>query len=110
MEVVTRAGIPDCVVEMQQGAVAAVSSDDIILAGLAAQDPQTEVVGRVLRRRPYGVGMTEGAATWSASSTACWSRAATTAPWRSINTWLGNYLVPLPNPHPRSTATVAQPS
>jgi polar amino acid transport system substrate-binding protein len=35
-------------VELQRGRVAAVSSDDVILAGLAAQDPTTEVVGRPL--------------------------------------------------------------
>ena len=44
----TLPGIPDCVVELQHGRVAAVSSDDVLLAGLAAQDPQTEVVGRSL--------------------------------------------------------------
>lgn len=48
LDVVTLPGIPDCVVELQAGRVAAVSSDNIILGGLAAQDPQTEVVGRDL--------------------------------------------------------------
>jgi polar amino acid transport system substrate-binding protein len=57
LDVVARRGIPDCVVEMQRGRVSAVSSDDVILAGLAAQDPQTEVVGRALDHSSYGVGM-----------------------------------------------------
>jgi polar amino acid transport system substrate-binding protein len=50
-------GIPDCVLEMQRGRVAAVSSDDVILAGLAAQDPNTRVVGRALDSSRYAVGM-----------------------------------------------------
>lgn len=57
VEVVTLPGIPDCVLEMQRGRVAAVSSDDVILAGLAAQDPNTEVVGRALDNSRYAVGM-----------------------------------------------------
>lgn len=57
LDVVTLPGIPDCVVALQQGKVDAVSSDDGILAGMAAQDPQTEVVGRSLATADYGVGM-----------------------------------------------------
>ncbi|MDT7580431.1 MAG: polar amino acid transport system substrate-binding protein [Pseudonocardiales bacterium] len=57
LDVVAPRGIPDCIVELQRGRVAAVSSDDIILAGLAAQDPQTQVVGRALATGGYAVGM-----------------------------------------------------
>jgi polar amino acid transport system substrate-binding protein len=57
LQVVTLPGIPDCVVALQQGKVAAVSSDDGILAGMAAQDPQTKVVGRALAQTQYSVGM-----------------------------------------------------
>jgi polar amino acid transport system substrate-binding protein len=57
LQVETLAGIPDCVLEMQRGRVAAVSSDDVILAGLAAQDPNTRVVGRALDTSRYAVGM-----------------------------------------------------
>jgi polar amino acid transport system substrate-binding protein len=57
LDVLSLPGIPDCVVELQRGRVAAVSSDDVILAGLAAQDPQTEVVGRALDSSRYAVGM-----------------------------------------------------
>jgi polar amino acid transport system substrate-binding protein len=59
--VVTEAGIPDCVIDMQLGQVAAVSTDDVILAGLSAQDPQTEVVGRPLDSTGYGIGMSKDA-------------------------------------------------
>lgn len=57
VKVVTLPGIPDCVVELQAGRVQAVSSDDFILAGLAAQDPQLAVVGRPLDRALYAVGV-----------------------------------------------------
>jgi polar amino acid transport system substrate-binding protein len=61
LDVVTLPGIPDCMVELQRGRVAAVSSDDVILAGLAAQDPQTKVVGRALASARYAIGMSPGA-------------------------------------------------
>lgn len=57
LQVESLPGIPDCVLEMQRGRVAAVSSDDVILAGLAAQDPNTRVVGRALATARYAVGM-----------------------------------------------------
>jgi polar amino acid transport system substrate-binding protein len=60
LDVLSLTGIPDCVLEMQRGRVAAVSSDDVILAGLAAQDPNTEVVGRALDSARIGVGIRPG--------------------------------------------------
>jgi polar amino acid transport system substrate-binding protein len=57
LQVESLTGIPDCVLEMQRGRVAAVSSDDVILAGLAAQDPNTRVVGPALDTSRYAVGM-----------------------------------------------------
>lgn len=47
----------DCLVMLEQGEVAAVSTDDAILAGLAAQDPQTHIVGPSLEAEPYGIGV-----------------------------------------------------
>lgn len=50
----------DCLVMLQQGQVDAISTDDTILAGLAAQDPYTEVVGGRFTEEPYGVGVPKG--------------------------------------------------
>jgi polar amino acid transport system substrate-binding protein len=50
----------DCLVMLQQGQTDAISTDDTILAGLAAQDPYTEVVGSRFTEEPYGVGMPKG--------------------------------------------------
>ena len=47
----------DCLVMLQQGQVDAVSTDDGLLKGLAAQDPNFEVVGESLGLEPYGVGI-----------------------------------------------------
>jgi polar amino acid transport system substrate-binding protein len=47
----------DCLVMLQQGQVAAVSTDDVILAGMAAQDPTTKIVGDRFTEEPYGIGV-----------------------------------------------------
>ena len=53
--------LSDCLVALQQGQVDAVSTDDTILAGLAEQDPNTEVVGPPMADDPYGIGVAKGA-------------------------------------------------
>jgi polar amino acid transport system substrate-binding protein len=50
----------DCLVLLQQGAVQAMSTDDTILQGLQAQDPNLKVVGavpgdRVFSNEPHGL-------------------------------------------------------
>jgi polar amino acid transport system substrate-binding protein len=50
----------DCLVVLQQRQVDAVSTDDAILAGLAAQDPYTELVGGSISAEPYGIGIPKG--------------------------------------------------
>jgi polar amino acid transport system substrate-binding protein len=47
----------DCLVMVQQNQVDAVSTDDAILAGMAAQDPYVHVVGQSLGEEPYGIGI-----------------------------------------------------
>jgi polar amino acid transport system substrate-binding protein len=49
----------DCLVLLQQGDVAAISTDDSILAGLQAQDPVTKIVGRSLSTEPYGLAISK---------------------------------------------------
>jgi polar amino acid transport system substrate-binding protein len=50
----------DCMVLLQQGQIDAVSTDDAILAGFAAQDPNTRVVGPPFAAAPYGIGVAKG--------------------------------------------------
>lgn len=47
----------DCLVMLQQGQVDAISTDDVVLAGLANQDPTVELVGSSLGVEPYGIGI-----------------------------------------------------
>ena len=47
----------DCLVLLQQGQVAAITSDNTILAGLMKQDPFTKFVGGALNDQPYGLAI-----------------------------------------------------
>jgi polar amino acid transport system substrate-binding protein len=47
----------DCLVMLQQGQVDAISTDDVVLTGLARQDPNVEVVGGSIAVEPYGLGI-----------------------------------------------------
>jgi polar amino acid transport system substrate-binding protein len=47
----------DCLVALQNGDVDAISTDDTILLGMVAQDPQTKVVGPSLANEPDGVAV-----------------------------------------------------
>jgi polar amino acid transport system substrate-binding protein len=47
----------DCLVALQQGTVAAVSGDDAILAGLAAQDSDAMMVGPAIVAKPQGLAL-----------------------------------------------------
>jgi polar amino acid transport system substrate-binding protein len=49
----------DCLVLLQQGDVAAISTDNNILAGLKAQDPWTKIVGPVFSSEPYGLAISK---------------------------------------------------
>lgn len=50
----------ECLALFQQGEVDAITGDDTILAGFAAQDPQAKVVGSAISAEPYGLGMQAG--------------------------------------------------
>jgi polar amino acid transport system substrate-binding protein len=57
---VVRVGVPqrtDCLVDLQEGTVAAISSDDTILLGLHSQDPYTKLIGPSLDDEPYGMAI-----------------------------------------------------
>lgn len=56
-KVVTAPYITDCLVQLQQGQVAAICSDNTILESLAAQDPFTKIVGPNLTDEPYGLAI-----------------------------------------------------
>lgn len=47
----------DCLVLLQQGRVDGISTDDTILAGMQAQDPNVKIVGEAFSAEPYGIGL-----------------------------------------------------
>lgn len=55
-------GVPqrtDCLVALQQDLVDAISSDDSILLGFEAQDPDTKIVGARFAKEPYGMAISK---------------------------------------------------
>ena len=48
--------VTDCLVDFQQGKVDAITADDTVLAGFAAQDPYAKVSGDRFTDEPYGIG------------------------------------------------------
>ena len=58
-KLVTVQYITDCLVQLQQGQVAAITTDNTILEGLEAQDPFTKIVGPYLTNEPYGLAISK---------------------------------------------------
>jgi len=50
----------ECLELIQNGAVDAVSTDDVILTGMIIQDDSLEMVGEPFTTEPYGIGIPEG--------------------------------------------------
>jgi polar amino acid transport system substrate-binding protein len=88
--VVSVANWTDCLVMLQQGQVDAVSTDDTILAGLAAQDPYTEMVGPQFTQEPYGMGIPKGNEDFIRFVNAVLERIRDDGTWVAIHQrWLG---------------------
>jgi len=51
----------DCLVMLEQHQIAAISTDDSVLAGLAAQDPQTRLLGPTFTHEQHGIAMSQNA-------------------------------------------------
>jgi polar amino acid transport system substrate-binding protein len=49
--------VGDCLVKFQEGEVDAITGDDTVLAGFAAQDPYAMVIGDPISAEPYGMGI-----------------------------------------------------
>lgn len=88
----------DCLMLLQLGEVDAVSTDDTILAGMKAQDPQTEIVGPSLHEEPYGVMINKNTPDLVRFVNAVLQRRAEDGRWRaSYERWL-KLLGPPPSP------------
>ncbi|HEV7949676.1 MAG TPA: glutamate ABC transporter substrate-binding protein [Glaciihabitans sp.] len=57
-DIIAAGGYADCLEPLRTGAVVAVTTDNVILAGLADQNPgEFEVVGNPFTEEPYGIGL-----------------------------------------------------
>jgi polar amino acid transport system substrate-binding protein len=74
----------DCLVLMQQGRVDAVSTDDTILAGMVAQDPNLKVVGPRISTESYGVGLPKDHPEWTRYVNAVLDDMRTSGRWQEL--------------------------
>jgi polar amino acid transport system substrate-binding protein len=90
----------DCLVLLQQGQVDAISTDDTILQGLAAQDPSVRLVGPAFTSEPYGMAISKAHPDFVAFVNAVLARERADGTWASIyRRWLGRFVggrAPLP--------------
>lgn len=86
----------DCLVMLQQGQVEAISTDDTILAGLAAQDPNVHLVGSRFTDEPYGIAVSQKSPELVRFVNSVLDRMRSDGTWAAIYTkWLGG---PAPAP------------
>jgi polar amino acid transport system substrate-binding protein len=80
----------DCLIMLQQGQVAAVSTDDTILAGMVAQDPNVKMVGPRFTEEPYGIGIPKANVDMVKFVNGVLARSVADGEWqRSYDRWLG---------------------
>jgi polar amino acid transport system substrate-binding protein len=88
--------ITDCLVKLQQGQVAAITSDNSILEGLEKQDPYTKIVGPYLEDEPYGLAIAKTHPDFVRFVNAVLQNERTSGAWKaSYLNWVGS---PAPQP------------
>jgi polar amino acid transport system substrate-binding protein len=89
-----------CLVLFQEGQVAAITGDDTVLAGLAAQDPYAVVPDqRAFTEEPYGLGFNEKDVDFVRFVNARLEEMRTDGEWTRIyDRWLRDSLGPAPKP------------
>lgn len=88
-----------CLALFQQGQVEAITGDDTILAGFAAQDPYAVVVGEAISEEPYGIGVPAGNVDMVQFVNTVLAQLVDDGTWEQIyDRWLGEPLGPAPAP------------
>jgi len=99
----------DCLVMLQQGEVDAISTDNTILQGLAAQDPNTQLVGPTFSQEPYGMAISKAHPDFTAFVNGVLANIRSDGTWASIYAkWLGPF-TPGPTPAPPPATYKATP-
>jgi polar amino acid transport system substrate-binding protein len=82
----------DCLVALQQGRVDAITSDDPILLGFRAQDPDTKVVGPSFAAEPYGLAINKAHRDFVRFVNGVLARMRADGQWRELyKQWLGQF-------------------
>ncbi len=82
----------ECLELVQNGAVDAVSTDDVILTGMIIQDESLKLVGEQLTTEPYGVGIRQDATEMKEFVDGVIDRYKQDGRWaRSYQRWIGQY-------------------
>ncbi|MBV9823797.1 MAG: glutamate ABC transporter substrate-binding protein, partial [Actinobacteria bacterium] len=88
----------DCLVAFQQNRADAISTDDTILAGLAAQDPYAKVVGPRFTDEPYGLAISKSHPEFTRFVNGVLARERGDGTWTALfKRWLAKY-APVPAP------------
>jgi polar amino acid transport system substrate-binding protein len=97
---VGRPGFADCLVAFQENQVDAISTDDTILVGLAAQDPYAKVVGERFTEEPYGMAMSPKHPEFTRFVNAVLEKNRANGTWKATyDKWLGDFgAAPAPPP------------
>ncbi len=91
-------GYAECLTALQQGRTDAISTDDVILAGLAEQDPNTKLVGDKFTDEPYGLGIAKTSTGFTEFVNGVVRQMKTNGRWKAIyQQWLGKF-GPVPEP------------
>jgi polar amino acid transport system substrate-binding protein len=87
----------DCLVYLQQGRVPAISTDDSILLGFKAQDPNTKLIGASLAPVPYGMAINKAYPEFVSFVNGVLAKLRADGTWRALyDRWLGG--IPGSNP------------
>jgi polar amino acid transport system substrate-binding protein len=92
----------DCLVDLQEGEVDAISSDDAILLGFTAQDPNTKIVGPPIADEPYGMAISKQHPDFVGFVNGVLARMRADGRWAAIyRRWFGPYHGPQSPPRAR---------
>jgi polar amino acid transport system substrate-binding protein len=82
----------DCLVMLQQSQVDAVSTDNVILQGLKAQDPNTKIIGPAFTAEPYGMAISKSHPEFTSFVNGVLATERDNGTWTSIyNRWLAPF-------------------
>jgi glutamate transport system substrate-binding protein len=82
----------ECLELLQNGAVDAISTDDVILTGMIIQDDSLKLVGDELTTEPYGGGLRKGDAAFADFLNGVLAEYKSDGRWqRSYQAWLGRH-------------------